>query len=72
MVTTEDGKDCEYPTCDAREKIVFDGTCEACPDYQRTFDDKFTCEMPTCSEREKVLKIGTCEKCGAYEKASAD
>jgi len=60
MVTTKDGKDCELPTCEATEKIIFDGSCKDCPEYQRIFEDKKECEMPKCSERERMMPDGTC------------
>lgn len=46
-----DGKTCKADTCEKRQKLLDDGTCGACPDYQVTKGTVGTskeCEQPVC------------------------
>lgn len=64
---------CEEPVCKDRFKIIKDGTCEQCPDYEVTTDDLKGCERPTyCDAREKITAKGECEECPEYHRTFED
>ena len=70
-----DGKTCAADTCVKRQKLLDDGTCGACPDYQVTDGDIGTsklCKQPTCDAgNEYVNTDGVCTKCADYFKADS-
>jgi len=55
--------------CKDRFKIIEDGTCEKCPDYEVTTIDLKGCERPTyCDVRERITREGLCEECPEYHR----
>lgn len=65
-----DSKTCAADVCIARQKLLDDGTCGACPDYQVTAGTVGTsrlCEQPTCAAgNQYVSTLGVCTACPAY------
>jgi len=63
-------KTCDAAVCVARQKLLSDGTCGACPDYQVTKGTVGTsklCEQPTCAKgNEYVSTLGVCTACADY------
>ena len=46
--------------------MLIDGTCEDCPDWEKSQDDGKKCGPDTCTQNEKLLIDGTCEACPDY------
>jgi hypothetical protein len=76
-----DSKTCKADVCKAREKLLSDGSCGPCPDYQVTKGEVGTsqaCEQPACKDSAGaaqgnyvVGKDGVCVACADYFLADA-